>query len=162
MSNWQLKQLPEAMARVCETPHKQEQFRNTALKFHARFQPVHPKEADLVNDMVRAYWLMNYWKRLAGDARREMRALEEGEANAPRLAELKQVREHCQWHAVKQSMFLNRRKKSYNDARAEYLRELAEAGYTLAEARAYFQAESGEREAGPTGAGEAVELPLAA
>ncbi len=156
MSNWQLKQLPEPIARVCETPHKEEQFRNTALKFHARFQPVHPKEADLVNDMVRAYWLMNYWKRQAGEARREMRALPQDEANAARAAELKAVREHCQWHAVKQSLFLNRRKKQFHDARVEYTRELAAAGYTLAEARGYFAAEACDEVC------EEMALPLAA
>jgi hypothetical protein len=51
---------------------------------------------------------------------------------------LEKEREHNQWHWIKQQLLMNRLKKRFEEARAEYAAELAAAGYTIDEAREAF------------------------
>lgn len=128
----------QPIARVCPTPELEERFRAVVQRFHTQLEPAIQGEFDLCNDIARAYWLMNYWKRLVADTKRRQKELKQTEPESPRLAELEKEREHNQWHWIKQQLFMNRLKKRYQEVRAEYEAELAAAGYTIDEAREAF------------------------
>lgn len=148
MSNLLPKPLPnlyaQPIARVCPTPELEARFVDMVQRFHAQYQPAIEAEVDLVNDMARAHWLMNYWKIRTKNSRRAMMALKKTEADSPQiqeqLAALEKEREHNQWHWIKQQLFLARRKKQFEESRTQYAQELAESGYTIDEARAYYLA----------------------
>lgn len=143
MSNWLLKLYAQPIARVCPTPELEARFVGGAT-LPCGYQPANDVEVDLVNDMARAHWLMNYWKIRTKNSRRAMGALKKSEADSPQrqeqLAALENEREHNQWHWIKQQLFLARRKKQFEEARTQYAQELAESGYTIDEARAYYLA----------------------
>jgi hypothetical protein len=128
----------QPIARVCPTPELEERFRIVVQRFHTELEPAIQGEFDLCNDIARAYWLMNYWKRLTNQSRGQLKALKKTEPESPRLAELEKEREHNQWHWIKQQLLMNRLKKRYEEVRAEYAAELAAAGYTIDEAREAF------------------------
>jgi hypothetical protein len=128
-----------APARSCESEEQHRIYCELAERVYRKHDPASDAERTLTNDILVATWLLHGWKLQCADRRRAYRALRRENPQAPELAALKEQWDHGEWHAGKQSLFLSRRRRLFAELREEYERRLAEAGYTLEEAReAYY------------------------
>ncbi len=135
---------PPPNPRFCQDADQEARYVELAQRVYRKHAPVSYAEVTLANDILVATWLLHFWKIRCANLRKNYRTLREQNPEAPELAAIRAEREHGERQACAQTYFLSRRRRLYAELRVQYERALAEAGYTLQDAREAFLADRAE------------------